>query len=228
MAQNINLYDASLRITHDPLGAPAFAAAIGGALLAVAAGTALTQWRAGRLDAPAREVATALQQQQASIQQLARAVDTLKPAAPLVAEVQQAQAALTQRQAALQMLRAGALGEQQGHAAALQAFARQSIEGLWLTGLVLDRRDVALRGRSMSPELIPAYVGRLNQEPALQGRSFRALDIARPLEAPSVDPKAPAAPAGEHTDAAPRFAAFVEFSLSGTGGARVARVGDKR
>jgi MSHA biogenesis protein MshI len=209
--QQINLYEPSLRIAHDWLSTASLAAALGGALLAVGLAAAYTQWQLRALQAPARDTAAALQTQQAAIQELARQIDTLRPDPKLLADVASAQSTLEQRQAALQMVRAGGLGHQEGHAAALQAFARQSIDGLWLTGLALDRRDMALRGRALSPSLIPAYVGRLNQEPALQGRSFRALDIARPLEASS-----PATP-----PAAPRLAAFVEFSLAGSNGTTV-------
>ncbi|HEX6708455.1 MAG TPA: hypothetical protein VF169_27215 [Albitalea sp.] len=209
MVQNVNLYDPSLRITRDWLGADSFAAAIGAALLAVTLAAGVTHWQARSLQQPAQEVSAALLQQQAALQQLARDVDTLRPDPKLVGEVASTQATLAQRQAALQLLHAGGLGHTEGHAAALQAFARQSIDGLWLTGLVLDRQDMALRGRAMSPELIPAYVGRLNREPALQGRAFRALDIQRPLDEPAT--------AGT-TPNPPRLAAYVEFALSGSNG----------
>lgn len=224
--QNINLYDASLRIQHDWLSAETFAAMLGVSVLAVALGTAFTRWQLGELQAPARRTADALQAQQAAIQDLARQVDTLRPDAKLVAEVGSTQATLEQRQAALQMLRAGGLGDQEGHASTLQAFARQTLDGLWLTGLVLDHRDLALRGRALSPELIPAYVGRLNQEPALQGRSFRALDIARPFDdVPATGATPVAAKAGAADK--PRLANYVEFSLSGSNGAVVGKE-DKR
>lgn len=207
--QQINLYEPSLRIAHDWLSTGSLAAAVGGALLAVGISAAWTHWQLRQVQGPAHETATALQEQQAAIEQLARQVDSLRPDPKLLADVSSAQATLEQRQAALQMLRGGGLGHQEGHAAALQAFARQSIDGLWLTGLALDRRDMALRGRALNPALIPAYVGRLNQEPALQGRSFRALDIARPLDAGT--------PAPDTT----RRAAFVEFSLAGSNGTTV-------
>ena len=63
----------------------------------------------------------------------------------------------------------------------MSAFARQSINGLWITGLVLDNQQVALRGRALNPDLIPAYVTRLNKEPALQGRSFRVRETGEAL-----------------------------------------------
>jgi Tfp pilus assembly protein PilN len=221
--QNVNLYDPSLRLQRDWLSAESFAAVVGGALLAVAIGAAFTRWQVSRLQEPARESAAALQAQQSAIQDLARHVERLRPDPKLVADVTSTQATLEQRQAALQMLKAGGLGDQDGHAAALQAFARQSLDGLWLTGIMLDKRDMALRGRAMSPELIPAYVGRLNREPALQGRSFRALDIARPM-AEVVADATPAAkpPTPTPTPAPARLASFVEFSLAGSAGSVVA------
>jgi len=185
MAQQINLYDPALRITRDWLAAASFAAVVAAAVLAVGAAAGLAHWDAARRAGPAREVAAALAAQQSAIQLLVKQIDTLRPDARLVAQVATAQATLEQRQAALQLLQAGGIGRSQGHAAALQAFARQSIDGLWLTGVVLDRDDMALRGRALAPSLIPTYVGRLNQEPALQGRAFRALDIRRPEEAAS-------------------------------------------
>lgn len=205
--QQINLYEPSLRIAHDWLSTASLAAAVGGALLAVGLAAAWAQWQLREIQGPARETAAALQAQQAAMQELARQVDSLRPDPRLLADVSSAQSTLEQRQAALQMLRNGGLGHQEGHAAALQAFARQSIDGLWLTGLALDRRDMALRGRAMNPALIPAYVGRLNQEPALQGRAFRALEIARPPQA--------------GTQAPDGLAAFVEFSLAGSNGTTV-------
>jgi len=223
--QNINLYDASLRIQHDWLSAETFAAAVGAAVLVVALGAGITHWQLGQLQGPAQETSTALQAQQNAIQQLALQVDSLRPDAKLVAEVGTTQATLEQRQAVLQMIRAGGLGDQQGHSATLRAFARQTLDGLWLTGLVLDHRDLALRGRAMNPELIPAYVGRLNQEPALQGRAFRALDIARPMDDQPATPVA--AKASAPADNKPQLARYVEFSLTGSHGAMVGKE-DKR
>ena len=71
----------------------------------------------------------------------------------------------------------------------------------------------------MSPSLIPAYVGKLNHEPALQGRAFRTLEIERPLEAAAAA-SAPAAPA--------TLAPYVEFALTGSNGSTVAVREDRK
>lgn len=208
MTQNINLYDASLRTRRDWATAETAATAVGVCALAVTLATIWARHDLAQLRGPAAQTTEALQNAQTELTDLTQRVAELKPDARLQADVQLAQTTLTQRHAALELLRGGDLGVEAGHAAAMSAFARQSIHGLWLTGLVLDNQQVALRGRALNPDLIPAYVSRLNKEPALQGRSFRALDIERPVVAADASASMPARPA-----------AFVEFSLLSAQGA---------
>jgi MSHA biogenesis protein MshI len=211
--QNINFYDASLRSKRDWLTAPNAALAVGACGLAVGLGTVWARHDLSKLQGPAAETAAALEAAQTELTDLNQRSTELQPNARLQAQVQLAQASVTQRQAALELLRAGGLGNETGHANALGAFSRQSLNGLWLTGVVLDHQQVALRGRSLNPELIPAYVSRLNKEAALQGRSFRALNIERPLL------PAPAASGADTTPPPPRSAPYVEFSLASAQGA---------
>jgi hypothetical protein len=208
MTQNINLFDPSLRLRRDWATAETALAAIGACALAVALGTGWARHELAQVKGPATETSATLQAAQTELTDLTQRMTELKPDPKLQAELQLAQTTLTQRHAALELLRGGGLGNDAGHAAALSAFARQSVSGLWLTGLVLDHQQVALRGRAMNPDLIPTYVARLNKEAALQGRSFRALDIERPVHAANEAASMPA-----------RSAAFVEFSLVSAQGA---------
>lgn len=200
--QNINLYDPSLRAKREWLTATNAAAAIGACALAVTLAGGWAHRDLAQLRQPAADTHTALQAAQTELVELTQRAANAKPDARLQAELRAAQASLVQRQSAMELLQAGGLGHETGHAGALAAFARQSINGLWLTGMTLDHQQVALRGRAMAPELIPAYVARLQQEAALQGRSFQALQIERPLQAADTAASAPA-----------RSAPFVEFSL---------------
>lgn len=200
MTQNINLYDASLRAKREWLTAANAATAVGVCLLTVAlAGTWATH-EVRKLRVPADSTHAALEVAQKELIDLTQRVAQAKPDARLQAELRATQVAVTQRQSAFGLLQAGGLGAETGHANALKAFARQSIHGLWLTGVTLDAQQVALRGRATTPDLIPSYVNRLNKEAAMQGRSFRALNIDRPEQQ-----AAASAPA--------RSAPFVEFSL---------------
>ena len=200
MTQNINLYDASLRAKREWLTAVNAATAVGVCALAVVLAGTWAVHDVRQLRQPATEAHTALEAAQKELVDLTQRLAQSKPDLRLQGELRAIQAAVTQRQSAFTLLQAGGLGNETGHANALNAFARQSINGLWLTGVTLDQQQVALRGRSTSPDLIPSYVNRLNKEAALQGRSFRALHIERPEQE-----AAASAPA--------RSAPFVEFSL---------------
>jgi hypothetical protein len=69
-----------------------------------------------------------------------------------------------------------------GYSATMQALARQIGSGIWLTGFTIARAgtEVSLQGKVLSPELVPAYLDRLKQEPALRGLQFSALEMRLP------------------------------------------------
>ncbi|MDO9150385.1 MAG: PilN domain-containing protein [Methylotenera sp.] len=68
------------------------------------------------------------------------------------------------------------------YAALMRAFARQSIEGLWLTGFSVDSQTDTLniQGRALQSDLVPQYINRLSNEPALKGKLFSGLSISLP------------------------------------------------
>ena len=80
------------------------------------------------------------------------------------------------------MLEGGTLGNRDGFARYMQAFSRQAIDGLWLTGLDIaaSGSELQIYGRTLSADLVPNYLKRLNQEPAMQGRRFAELRISLP------------------------------------------------
>ena len=220
MTQNINLYDSSLRKRRDLLAPGPALAMLGAAVLCVALASGLASLSLARIEPIAAASAAELQSQQGAVQALAGRVASSKPDTALQSEIAKMQRMLLQRRSALQTLDAGAVNREGGFASRLEAFARQSLEGLWLTGLVLRQDDVLLKGRALNPALIPAYVQRLDREPALQGRSFKALDVVRPLDAAGRGVPPPVQ--GNAAAPAPLRAAYVEFSLVGSGGAEPA------
>lgn len=127
-------------------------------------------------------------------------------------EIQRLEADLKSARDSIGVLEGGALGNREGFARYMQAFARQSIEGLWLTGFTVSGSgDVVIQGRVVKPELVPTYIQRLNGEAALKGRAFSALDVYRPA------PRQGEAAAGKESPPekaeAPRF---LEFALATT------------
>jgi hypothetical protein len=216
---NINLYDPSLRVRTDHFALPRVLAvvaiaALATAVLAVVAGSSLS-----RADVAAQAVASELQAEQAAMQVALAKAGSKKADAALQAEVARSQRLLIQRRAALQMLAGDQGAPTNGFAGRLESLGRQSVDGLWLTGLALRQDDVLLRGRALDPALIPLYVQRLEHEPSLEGRAFKALDVARPLlPVPKPVPGGPERPEGIEPPP-PRRADYVEFTLTGPGAA---------
>lgn len=215
MSQNINLYDPGLRLRRDLLGFEAVAAAIGAALLVIVIGAGLAQSSLSNVQPVATALNDELESQRAAMHAAATLAATRRPDAALLAEVARAQQTLLQRRSALQNIGAGGIGTEAGFSGRLEALARQSVDGLWLTSLLLRQDDVLLRGRAIQPALIPQYVQRLERESSLQGRTFKALEVNRPL----AGDKPAAATATAHADGelASR-AEFVEFMLIGPAG----------
>jgi len=215
MTHNINLYDASLRARRDLLAPAPALAMVGGAVVCIALAVGWARGAASQLAPIAEQGAAALRTRQAALQ-VAVETSSKKPDAEVQSAIAEAQRTLVQRRAALQMLAASPIDNAGGFAARLEALARQSVDGLWLTGMALRQDDVVLKGRAMQPQLIPVYVQRLDREPSLQGRAFKALEVVRPLDKPGR-----AASATAEADASlaspPVHSAYVEFTLSGVG-----------
>jgi hypothetical protein len=139
-----------------------------------------------------------------------------KPDAQIDADIARYESELKVARQSIEALKGGAFGNQQGFAEYLRAFSRQSVNGLWLTGFTIaGSGDMEIRGRVLSPDLVPGYIQRLNKEQVLAGRSFARLEMARPK--PQAAPVVKDKDAAKAPPAAPRF---LEFSLATTEGTR--------
>ncbi|MGH8753273.1 MAG: MSHA biogenesis protein MshI [Burkholderiales bacterium] len=101
--------------------------------------------------------------------------------AQLQTEIKKAEAQLKARQEMVETLKhGGAIGSTEGYSEYMRAFARQSVNGLWLTGfdIIGAGSEMAIIGRTVSPELVPVYVQRLSREPVMKGRQFASLRIS--------------------------------------------------
>ena len=63
----------------------------------------------------------------------------------------------------------------------LRALARQTVNGLWLTGFSVAQggAGIEVRGRMLSVDRLPEYIKRLNGEASFKGRQFVSLNISR-------------------------------------------------
>jgi hypothetical protein len=139
-----------------------------------------------------------------------RIASTPPPNAQLDADIARLENELGSAREAMAALKGGAFGNQQGFAEYLRAFSRQSVNGLWLTGFTISGSgELEIRGRVLSPDLVPSYIQRLNKEQVLAGRSFARLEMNRP----KAEAVAPAGKDGKKAEP-PRTPRFLEFSLA--------------
>ena len=91
------------------------------------------------------------------------------------------------RQEVMLALQSGGLGDTRGFSDHLKAFARQSFDGVWLTGLSIATagREVSVEGRALQAAYVPGYLKRLNSEAAMQGHPFSELVIQEPAPDPA-------------------------------------------
>jgi hypothetical protein len=170
-----------------------------------------------QVSALAREsesLATRLTAKQARMASVDAEFAPRKKSEELEAELAYTQAHLQSLREVSGILKRGDLGNTRGYAEYFRAFSRQSIGGLWLTGVSITgaANEIALQGRALQASLIPNYISRLKGESVMQGKTFGSLEIAQPLLTEPVS--GPANP-GAVVPPAPKF---VEFSLQTTAG----------
>ncbi len=130
-------------------------------------------------------------------------------------EIRKTEAEVQSLQHISDLLQAGEPDSTQGYAEYMRAFSRQIIGGLWLTGFSIHGAgdEIELRGRTVQPALVPAYLRRLKHEPVLQGKSFARMKMQVPgLEQTDRDDSTDTAISSQ-----PATAAHIDFSLQSSG-----------
>ncbi|TSA50734.1 MAG: hypothetical protein D4R48_00895 [Nitrosomonadales bacterium] len=207
MAQQINLLGKEFLPKRELLTAGFMVkVAVGFVLVLVAYVWFVTQ-EAGKLAGERDEWARRAQEGQARLMQAVKQAPTPESSKALQAEIAVLEENAHAREQVLAVLKSGAVGEGGGFSGMLQAFARQSLNGVWLTGISTNSAGDQMRisGRAVSPELIAQYISGLSSERALHGRNFVAFEVSQPRQEPVKEQK----PAGDvQTD-------YIEFILSG-------------
>ncbi|MBI3523381.1 MAG: PilN domain-containing protein [Betaproteobacteria bacterium] len=187
MSRQINLLNPAFRKVRDWLTAAPVAIVACLLLTGIASGAVLTRSKANHLLAIADQQAGTLKSAQDQLVTLTKAAAEGKPDPKLVADLANARAMLKGREEVMKILEAGTVGNISGFSEYLRGFARQTPQGLWLTGFTIGAGggDMEIRGRMLDPSALPEYIHRLNSEKVFQGRSFSALTIKRPDEGQS-------------------------------------------
>jgi len=219
MSQQINLYNPAFRKVRDWLTAAPIAIVAGVLLASVATAAVLTRSKAETLQGTADRQAAGLKSSQERLVALSKAAAEGKPDPQLLTDLANAREMLKGREEVMKVLEAGKVGNTSGFAEYLRGFARQSPNGLWLTGFTIAAggSEMEICGRMLNPSALPEYIHRLNAEKVFQGRSFSALTIKRPDDGQGRRNAAGAATvdsaAGAKSPASVTQPAYVEFVL---------------
>jgi hypothetical protein len=189
MEQQVNLYQPILGAEKRLFSARAIGLALSLLAVSLFGLAAFGIWRTGRVE---HSVALLEQQQTAQLAMFERAGAALQPGlslAEIETQAKELSADIAARERALSIVRRGTVSPATGFAARLEALARRQIDGLWLHDIVVGSGDgrLALRGATVDPKLVPAYLGAIAQEPALDGVRFDKLAMRRatPEQAPA-------------------------------------------
>jgi hypothetical protein len=103
----------------------------------------------------------------------------------LVDEVARLEEQVRVRRSLLDGIQGGARSNVEGFSPYLAALARQTMPGVWLTGVEIGSgsENLVLKGRVLESELVPVYIQRLNREPLFNGRTVRELRLVAKDEA---------------------------------------------
>ena len=85
----------------------------------------------------------------------------------------------------------GLFANTKGYSEYFEAFARQRIPAVWLTGFDIEGagEKLMLQGRTSEPSEVPRYMQRLSKESVLNGKEFRMFVMSRPKKK-ETDPNA--------------------------------------
>lgn len=212
MAQQINLFNPAFRRQRKHFSAVTMLQTLAVLLVGIVAFYGYTTHETSTLARVADEAGKQFKAQAAQVAKLTQEFSPQGRSRMLEEEVTRAAVRLKQREEMLALLRTGGLGNTEGFARYLAAFARQPLAGVWLTGFSIggDETELLLNGRVLHAELVPAYIRALNREEVMRGRRVAELRLTAREVRDAAGTAAPGAPAAE--PAAPTR--YIEFNLT--------------
>jgi hypothetical protein len=223
MSQEINLINPTLRRKRDWLTFDVVAPTAVVVLVVVGVLSVYTSLQAAGLQRQGADLAAQVAAVQEELQLTKTSLATRKNDPAIEQEAQSLSAAVRQRKEVFRLAEGSASDGSGGVAEIMRGFSRQFVDGVWLTGFVVGPGNFEIRGRLLEPSLLPAYIRRLNAEPAFRGRRFAALDMHAASEVTSAAGSPPAsggvppavstllggaAPAAATPAAAPKYTEF--------------------
>lgn len=184
MNQQINLYQARFRPQTRMFPAWAMLQTAGILLLAMLLMYGFAQQRVNsiekELEVVARQETVALER----LQNIGPLINSVTGETNWAEQLDESLRMLAERQAVLSLIQGSTLGDTRGFSRHLRALARQDVDGVWLTNIVLSALGdkTRLEGRAIRAELIPLYVQDLAAEQPFAEQRFHRFQIAGPVD----------------------------------------------
>jgi hypothetical protein len=179
VSQQINLYSPIFRREKKYFSAATMALALGVVAAGVTALSVYAQMQVAVLDRQAAETSQRMNRDAARLQAMVSDKSGETRRKELEARIKEAEGALKARQQISNALNSDSLGNSKGFSSLLQAFSRQTVEGIWLTQIGLDTDNaMSISGQALRPDLVPVYLERLRREQRFRGYAFENLEIA--------------------------------------------------
>ncbi len=187
MSQQINLFNPDFVPQRDLASAKYAVAGVGLAVVLAIASSTAVQWRQSRLAAQEHALAAQLNIVRAESEKLTAQLGARQVDPALVQQLNATQAHIASRQRVMKWLNTEHLGNTSGVSEYFRALARQTLNGVWLTGFHLGGAGKTLRieGRTLRGDLVPAYLNKLGTEESLKGHAFAVVAMEEAAQASS-------------------------------------------
>jgi len=181
VSQQINLFNPLFLEKKKYFSVVAMTQALGLIVLGLAVFYGFAFWQDRNLARQTGESGHAYEQQKLQFAKVGAELSPERREAQLDQDLKSIEAGIALRQSLLRELGTGGFAGPTGYSEYLRAFARQTVQGLWLTSIQVGEGggQLVMSGRALEADLVPVLIGRLKQESVLRGRPLEALAITR-------------------------------------------------
>lgn len=189
MSQQINLLRDGLEILELPWSARQAGLLLLAALLLTGLWAGLASWQLQRARTELAALQGQIEQGQAQVLQLGQAVAARQPDPRLPQQIEARRHELAGKRWVIDTLAGKDPFASARFSTYLEALGRQRLDALWLDLILIDAggAELALRGRTRDPALLPGYLQRLGTESAFSGREFRLFRLDQIASDAAVD-----------------------------------------
>ena len=182
MSQQINLFNPALLKRKDYFSTLAMLQGLGMIIVGMVFFYVFATYQVTKLEKQSQETSKQYAAEQIRFANFASEFSPEKNNQMLQDELKKLEAEAASQKEILETLKSGAIGNIEGYSEYMRAFARQIVSGLWLNGfdIVGDGAQISLSGGMVNPQLVPAYIQRLNKEKVMRGKTFAALQMQQP------------------------------------------------